>query len=338
MFKQLSSTLGLFALSSCVPEPSVVLEPYSWATPADTIDIPLNEICANTSSFIVVGGPDGRGEILQWSPSQWSRTEIPPSERLQACMGWKNQFIAVGDQGSIVTKRVERWRVETPPPLAEDANFIDVWGNQDAQVIIGTEPSTMASIALIYGDDDGWQMIDTSSLGTTQLSAVWASSKDDVWFVGSEGFIGRLEDGAILQVESPTDQALIDIHGSSESEIYALGGSEEALLLEWDGSAWSERDSALPAFKSLWTAPNRHLYLGGSSRFGRYYRTHASRVQDDRVAIELPDISVMSLVGFQSNAVVALAFIEETNQFAVLSHGANVGGGIVKPLEDKGRE
>jgi hypothetical protein len=335
MFKSLSKVLACVALSCCVPEPDGVLEPYSWAVPADTIDIPLNDICANASSFFVVGGPEGEGEVLQWSPSQWSRTEIPATERLQSCMGYNQHFIAVGDDGAILTKRVEIWRVETPPIEAAGANFSDVWANQDTQVVIGTHPDTMATLAMIHNDDEGWQMIDTSSLGNTKLSALWGSSTDDIWFVGSEGFIGRLEDGAITSIESPTDEPLVDIHGSSGSEIYALGGSsDETLLLEWDGTTFRERDTALPPFKSLWTAPNRHLYMGGQNRFGRYYRYHASRIQDDRVSIELPDISVLALVGFQSNAVVALAFIEETDQFAVLSHGANVGGGIVKPLGD----
>jgi hypothetical protein len=72
--------------------------------------------------------------------------------------------------------------------------------------------------------------------GVTQvgLTAVWGSSADDVWAVGSDGAILHYDGETLEQVASTTTRSLHAIGGTGPTDIWAAG--DEGTTLHWDGT------------------------------------------------------------------------------------------------------
>ncbi|HET8936264.1 MAG TPA: hypothetical protein VFN67_22630, partial [Polyangiales bacterium] len=72
--------------------------------------------------------------------------------------------------------------------------------------------------------------------GLTQsgLTAVWGSSAEDVWAVGSEGAILHSDGKNLEIVASTTTRSLHAIAGTGPDDIWA--GGEEGTTLHWDGN------------------------------------------------------------------------------------------------------
>jgi hypothetical protein len=103
---------------------------------------------------------------------------------------------------------------------------------------------------ILRGDASGWHVV-TSPTDRT-LRGVWGVAGGEAWAVGDGGLILRW-DGASWQValdgaggHSRYDARLLGVWGRAADDVWAVGSGHEpdddyaALLLHWDGSAWSE--------------------------------------------------------------------------------------------------
>jgi hypothetical protein len=129
------------------------------------------------------------------------------------------------------------------------------------------------------------------------LRSVWGSSPDDVWAVGAQGTIIHWDGSEWEKIQSPTSMYLIDIYGTSSSNIYAVGATltNEYELLHFDGNSWKLISNQIPIsammFRSIWIdksgsgfiVGNRGLHYNGSTwslipdnRFVRLQRVRGS--------------------------------------------------------------
>ena len=78
------------------------------------------------------------------------------------------------------------------------------------------------------------------------IGDVFGFASNDVWVVGSGGYIGHFDGAAWSQVASGTDTDLRKIWGRASDDLWVTGTDE---VLHWDGAAWSRQ--AVPAGVSL---------------------------------------------------------------------------------------
>ncbi|MCF7801954.1 MAG: hypothetical protein K9N34_08040, partial [Candidatus Marinimicrobia bacterium] len=75
------------------------------------------------------------------------------------------------------------------------------------------------------------------------INAIWGSSPEDVWFVGSGGSIVHYDGGGFQRMQSGTEVDLKDIDGTSDGEyVFTRGYDETApsqnIILEYDSEQW----------------------------------------------------------------------------------------------------
>lgn len=96
-----------------------------------------------------------------------------------------------------------------------------VWGTGASDVWVMT-----GSDELVHFDGSSWEAIETDFVG--DASAVWGASPDDLWAVGGAGSMSHYdgdswEERAHQEIGAPYLQQLVAIHGSSASNIWAIG-------------------------------------------------------------------------------------------------------------------
>lgn len=79
------------------------------------------------------------------------------------------------------------------------------------------------------------------------LNAVWAQSSESVYVAGDGGAIFHWNGSSWTEMETPTERPLFSIHGSSNNNIWAVGGEsyqstndDRSVVLHYDGSSWTE--------------------------------------------------------------------------------------------------
>lgn len=117
------------------------------------------------------------------------------------------------------------------------------------------------------------------------LNAVWGSAPDDVWAVGLAGTIIHWDGVRWEKVTSPTKLFLIDIWGTSATNIYAVGSSSIGLydVIHYDGTGWKLISNTVPAgfqqFNALWIDKSGQGFITGS--LGLYFNgSNWSRIWD----------------------------------------------------------
>ena len=177
----------------------------------------------------------------------------------------------------------------------EGITLYGVWGTAANNVFaVGSDPLGAFGYqgAILHFDGSAWAPVTTSGIGSGEVlyRAVWGSSATDVYAVGedfteqSNSIIAHFDGTSWSRVElaETSGRLLFDVHGSSATDVYAVGQldqgdflrrnsalgpflrdrsvrklqSEVALILHYDGSAWSERvfDEPGVAFFGVWSA------------------------------------------------------------------------------------
>lgn len=82
---------------------------------------------------------------------------------------------------------------------------------------------------------------------SNSFNAVWAQSPDSVYVAGDGGAIFHWDGSSWTEMETPTERPLFGIHGSSSTNIWAVGGDsyqstndDRSVILHYDGTSWNE--------------------------------------------------------------------------------------------------
>ncbi len=112
-----------------------------------------------------------------------------------------------------------------------------------------------------FGPTDGWSVFHPLP-GGYDLFAVWGDTPNNVWAVGSYGYIVHWNGETVTRVDSPVDIRLTTLDAWAPDDIYAAG---EDCLLHFDGRAWHLEDRfPSETILDLLCAENGRLHLAGS--------------------------------------------------------------------------
>jgi hypothetical protein len=151
---------------------------------------------------------------------------------------------------------------QDPDPLADELLGVAVVSDADAWAVGGTgDPVDPVATLVERWDGMAWSQVESPNLGSAVnvLQAVDAVDADDVWAVGrsSDGFTDRplIEhwDGTAWSLSQPptvaSDAALFGVAAVASNDVWAVGavgdrelGLERALILHFDGAAWTQTD------------------------------------------------------------------------------------------------
>ncbi|MBT8494421.1 MAG: hypothetical protein KJO07_15300 [Deltaproteobacteria bacterium] len=98
-----------------------------------------------------------------------------------------------------------------------------VWGTGPDDVWVMTD-----SYELAHFDGTSWELVETGDDFVGDLAAVWGPEPDDLWAAGTAGSVARYNGSSWNEVRhqrigAPYLQQLVAIHGSSATNIWAVG-------------------------------------------------------------------------------------------------------------------
>jgi len=126
------------------------------------------------------------------------------------------------------------------------AALTSVWGTSSSDIwAIGGDPED-AGNTVMHFDGAQWQAMTTGATG--DLWWVYGFRGGSVFMGGANGLILRYRDGAFEQMETPGRATVYGIWGTSETDLWAVGGDVGAGAFAWryDGSAWKEAQGFPP--------------------------------------------------------------------------------------------
>jgi len=154
----------------------------------------------------------------------------------------------------------------------------DVWivGNID----YGIGNNRRMGNSIIHFDGTGWYKVFNSSLDTTyrELTSIWGSSPDDIWFGGCWGDMYHWDGQTVTQDTMPFDvkdymaenRLIASIHhiaGFKDKGLYAVftgvrvkDDIERDYLMQHTNKGWVFRDS-LNSYIDIWMSPTGRLYV-----------------------------------------------------------------------------
>ncbi|HEX6790304.1 MAG TPA: hypothetical protein VF247_03260 [Candidatus Krumholzibacteria bacterium] len=179
--------------------------------------------------------------------------ESGTTERLNALWKTSERFVAVGENGVIVSSTGGSW---TPMASGVDVPLYGVWGRLDRFVVVG-EGGT-----ILRYDGTAWTRM-TSGVNV-DLRGVWGnSSMSDLYAVGHEGTILHYDGKSWTAMQSGTNAALTSVWGMSGTFVHAVGTHGTAL--RYDGSAWTRAYSGTTTdLTGVWGASANCYFFGGA--------------------------------------------------------------------------
>lgn len=140
--------------------------------------------------------------------------------------------------------------------------------------------STQAPLALQKDADGRWDWADRR-VTRPNLTALWGTSANDVWAVGSGSATLHWDGTAWRRIGNPgTNDTLQAVWGTASNNIYAVG--DNGLCLRWNGTAWRRLDLPTPTgvgLNDIWgSAANDLWVVGDDGLIVRYNGTGWSTV------------------------------------------------------------
>lgn len=116
-----------------------------------------------------------------------------------------------------------------------------------------------------------------SKLEFQGLNAIWGTSSSNLYAVGIYGTIIHFDGNTWSEMRSGTDLHLMDIYGTSNNDIYAVGGRDDTgmgVLLHYDGISWKkiyersyERGIPSGFTSTIWGIDKEKYYLSSGSGY-----------------------------------------------------------------------
>lgn len=206
----------------------------------------------------LVGGVADEGRIVTDAGGGFSEVAGIPSVPL---LNWVHGFSAtdifvVGNGGTVLHFDGAAWTLQ-PTPTSEA--LWGVWGAAPNDVwAVGGRGNTSSVATLLHYDGDAWESVTLPAFqrpNVTALFKIWGTAADNIYAIGRSGVILHYQGEAWVEEASGTGDDLITIHGTSASDIVAVGGRSNARVVIWDGETWrSESLAPLPGLNGVFMA------------------------------------------------------------------------------------
>jgi hypothetical protein len=216
------------------------------------------------------------GVAYRWDGQRWLASDTGVAARLRGVYaGDSNHAFAVGESGTILRYDCTPSSPPEPPPRCDWSSIGNVgpelygmWRVEDRMLL-----ATSAGLFEMQGDVP--EVIWTDS--EVRFEGVWAAPSGVAFAVGSdatevpiEALVVRCNSGRCERSETAVRGALFDVHGFSESNVFAVGLDTESdprcgFVLHYDGSTWTR--SELPScadVRSVWGATTNDVWAVGT--------------------------------------------------------------------------
>jgi len=175
-----------------------------------------------------------------------------------------------------------------------DGTLLSAWGpSLDELWLVGGGLGAPGEALAVRHDGDRWTRIESGTDETFWW--VWGSGPDDVFFVGTGGYIGHWDGASIQRMESPTTSVLFGVWGAGPNDVWAVGGDplgagERDLIVHYDGSTWSTVTLADPpgvALFKVWGAAADDVWAVGQRGVILHFDGRAWSASDSGVTTDL---------------------------------------------------
>ncbi|MDB4966919.1 MAG: hypothetical protein JWN44_2608 [Myxococcales bacterium] len=218
-----------------------------WSVPLPALDrVPLSVAERASDDVWAAGGAlssGGGGLLVHYDGKAWTALETGSD----ATLWWVHVLSAtsvwsVGERGTIV-----HWsgalEMQSQPALTT-ATLYGVWGTSDDDLwVVGGDPDR--SGVILRRDASGWR--DVTPVGTkSAFFKVWGSRSDDVYVCGQEGALWHWDGSALAAIDTGLGRStpLLTVAGRSASDVYAVGGLGNGVVLHFDGGSWQRLTGA----------------------------------------------------------------------------------------------
>jgi len=236
--------------AASAPDASVPA-PAHWVTSIEELPGAVLSVWAGDSLVYAVGADGGDGPmVLRHADGAWSELDAG----VEGDLWWvapdhEGNLWMVGAAGMVLrhpigSDRFERVESGTDATLfgiffPEPGKAWTVGGWVDDSMPGGDVRGT---VLMLEGDafvPD--PRVPGDLLAERAVFKAWGASADDLWLVGERGLVLHLVDGEFQQLETGVSSRILTVHGSADFGPVAVGGSNNAVLLELDGGGLTDR-------------------------------------------------------------------------------------------------
>ena len=271
-------------------EPLCTQHGWCWVAPRPQ-GANLEAIDVVTEDDVWVGGADGT--VLHWDGLGWTMHDLPADEDGSLPDVIRLQALADG-RVWVVSGQAFRWDGEAWTGTG-NRPLTDVWAS-GADTVYGTSE---AGVHQWQGDGEWTTVAQIGGGALSGLSAIWGSSEQDVWAVGTVGNhpgspVALHYDGAEwTTVETGATGRLNDVWGLGPDAVWIVGDGGTAA--HWDGETWTSLDVGTDGdLVRVRASAADDVWVYGSGPI-RHWDGASWLVVDDDAASGLSDIAVDDL-------------------------------------------
>ncbi len=262
----------------------------------------FNSMWASSPRNVYAVGTDGLA--LHFDGSSWTQLAVGTIDELTDVWGTRTGEVFVTvvemDRGRVMRYAGGAWTA-LRDTLAAAPYAVWAAGAQDVFVagaggFVARQTTGRFWIAL---RQFGWS--------ETWLDA-WGTSSSSVFFVGSEGSIGRWESSAFTMMQSPTTNTLRGVYGFSDSDVWAVG--DGGAIVHFDGATWSLVESGTASdLRDIWGYAGGAIAVGVNGTVAIYDGSRWQAPFDGRAH------AYQDLFGFSEGDVFAVGRVGENTGF-----------------------
>lgn len=187
--------------------------------------------------------------IYRWNGSSLTERPIPPNAEIYGLTGFNREDV---------------WGIGNGLYHWDGISWALVTSEVEGTKIGGTAPSDM----WIFGDklykSNGTSWIPFEYLSNNKSSSYSGTQFNELWSVGSNGYISRWNGRIWTEMASSEDGYLYSLWGSSANDVWAAGDPKS--ILHWDGTSWSgQKISDDSLWRAIWGSEANDVWLCGVS-------------------------------------------------------------------------
>jgi len=212
-------------------------------------------------------GDGGGAWLVHGTPGAFSRVDLRPADPDGGHLWWTTAPSA--DAVFTVGERGRAFRIDRPSlavtrlPTGTDATLYGVWGaTPELLWAVGgyVPPRTGPPTVVRITDGVGAPVTDLPPElpPDVTLFKVWGAAADDVWVVGERGTVLHFDGAGWTLTTLPGAPRLVTVHGASATDLVAVGGASQAVLLERgpDGAFRDASPGPYPLLNGVFVAPD----------------------------------------------------------------------------------